>query len=880
MQDKLFRWLVRLLPEDFRAGYGLDIEATFRAERREARRQRSWTAMARLWVTTVVDLLRLAPAEHLDVLGRDLRFAIRTIRGRPLHALAAVVTLALGIGANVAMFAVVDTVLIAPLPYRDPSALVSVSQTENGLGQSKLGYQTFLDLRERSRSFESLVAVSASTATLTGGDLDPERVNAMRVSRAYFEMLGVAPTLGRSFTDQEDQPGEARRVVVLADSLWRRRFAADPSTVGDTIAISGTEYRVIGVLPPGFEDLVAARMYRGAELWYPLGYDPAASFACRTCRHLRVFGRLAENADLEATRSELDQIFGTLEGEHPSEYHAAGAQVTRLVDVFLGPVRPVLLVLWAGVVVLLLVACGNVTNLLLLRAGEREHEIAVRAALGVTAGRLGRQLVTESLLLGAVGGAAGLGVAWAAVGLLRRAGPAAIPRILDATIDARVVAMALLLAIVSAMLFGLVPLRHLLRRTVGRELRGAGKQTESAAVWRVRRRIVTANVAMAALLLVGSGLLVRSLNGLLAVAPGFDPSGVLTMKIWATGAAFREGETADQVGTAVRFYDEVLSRVRSLPGVTAAAAVTTLPLGGGVDGYGFHIEGRPSANPEAAPSADRFVVTPDYFATLHIPLVRGRQLDERDRQDREAVVAINRTAAEELFPGEDPIGQQVSLGPPSAMPRTIVGVVGDVRHHGLSVPVGYQVYVPQAQWAWAETFMTLVIRSTDAATQARPVRDVVRTIDPEQPVTDIALYDDIVAASTGARSLAATLLTAFAATALILAMVGLYGALGVMVGQWRHQIGLRIALGASASEIRRLVLGQGLRPVAVGLALGLGLAALSVRGLRSMLYDVEALDPVSFALAALVLAGCAAVACLLPAWRASCTDPVVVLRSD
>ena len=703
----------------------------------------------------------------------------------------------------------------------------------------------------------------------------------MRVSSDYFDLLGVSPALGRAFDESEDRPGAARHVVILSDGLWRHRFRADPSAVGRLIAISGIEYRIVGVLPRGFEDLIAARLYGGAQVWYPLGYDPAAPFACRTCRHLRVFGRLRPGVDPAAAERELGRLFASFEGEHPTEYHAAGAQVSRLADGFLGPVRPVLLILWAGVAALLLVACGNVANLLLLGASERSQEIAVRAALGVTRGRLARQLLTEAAVLGLAGGLAGLAPAWAAVRLLRVAGPADIPRLADAALDGRAVAVALLLTLVCGLVFGLVPLRELLRRHSGTAALSAGRRTDSAATWRVRAVLVAANVAMAALLLVGSGLLVRSLRGLLAVSPGFDPAGVLTMQVWASGPAFRAGDNEQQIATGVRFYDQVLSRARALPGVTAAAAVTILPLGGGVDGCGFHIEGRPYANPEEAPDADRFVVTPGFFAALRIPLLRGRLPDERDRQGGPAVAVVNRTAAEELFPAEDPIGHRVSLGPPNASPRTIVGVVGDVRHRGLDLPVGPQVYVPQAQWAWAETDMTLVIRSSgDPLALASPVREIVREVDPAQPVTDVAGYEQIVAASTASRRFAAGLLTVFAATALVMALVGLYGVLGVLVGQRRRELAVRIALGARAKGIRRLVLAQGLRPVAAGLAVGLGLAAGSVGALRSLLFEVQAIDPATFAAAAAVLAGCAVGACLLPAWRAARIDPAGILRGE
>jgi putative ABC transport system permease protein len=876
MHDRLFRAFLRLLPEDFRAGYARDLAATLRAEARGAGGR---AARVRLWLATAADVVRIAPAQHADVLARDVRFALRAMAARPLPTLAALATLALGIGANVAMFAVVDGVLLAPLPYRAPDALVAVTETSRTGDGSNLGYLTFADLRSRTRTLETVAAVARSTATLTGDGREPERVKAMRVSRAYFDLLGVRPAEGRAFLEAEDRPGAARQVAVLSDRLWRRRFDADRSVVGRTIEVGGLPFQVVGVTPPGFDDLVAARMYDGAEILFPLGYDPAASYACRTCRHLRVFGRLAPDATPDAATAELGGILGALEAEHPADYSGAGARVTRLADVLLGPVRPVLYVLWAGVAVLLLVACANVANLTLLRATERSQEIAVRAALGITRGRLARQLLTESLLFSLLGGALGLGLAGAGVRLLVAAAPAQLPRLADVGLDARACAVALAIAVSSGIAFGLVPMRRLLGS--GADLRGAGRRTEGAPVWRLRAALVGGNVMLATVLLVGCGLLVRSLAGLLRVAPGFDPAGVATLQLWLSGPAFREGTEADQIAAAVRFYEELLARTRALPGVTAAAAVTTLPLGGDVDGYGLHLPARPLAHPEDAPSADRFVVTPDYFAAMRIPLVAGRPLGADDRQGGPAVAVVNETLARALFPAGDAIGQQVALGPPTAVPRTIVGVVGDVRHQGLDRPVEYQVYVPQAQWIWAETALTLVVRGAgDPAASARAVRAIVTDLDPAQPVTNVVPLADVVAGASATRRFATVLLSVFAGTALVLAIVGLYGALGMLVAQRRREIAVRLALGAAPRAIRRLVARRGLGPVLGGLALGVALAAASAGALGSLLYGVKALDPAAFAGAVGVLLAAATGAAAGPAWRASRIDPADALRAD
>ncbi|MEZ5291960.1 MAG: ABC transporter permease [Vicinamibacterales bacterium] len=879
MPPRAFRWLLHLLPREFRERYGRDMEAAFEADRRSAAGRGAALETGRLWMATVVDLLRTAPGEHLEILGRDVRVALRGWRSRPVPTAAAVAALAIGIGANVATFAVVDAVLLAPLDYRDADRLVSVKETSRG-EPSNLGYLSFVDTAGRARAFTDLVAASQSTATFSEGDQPAERVNGMRVSRQYFDMVGVRPRLGRPFSDAEDRPGEARRVAILSDGLWRRRFAADPGVIGRRVLISDVPMTVVGVMPPGVDDLIASRLYRGAEVWFPLGYDPAAPFACRTCRHLAVFGRLAPGVSAAAAEREVSDLFAEFERAHPTEYTQAAARVVPLREVFLGPVRPALFLLWAGVALLLLVACANVASLQLLRASERTADVAVRAALGVTRGRLARLFVTESVLLSAAGTLAGLAPAWAAVRLIATSGPRELPRLASAALDGRAIAVAVGIAVASGLVFAVVPLRRLSRGATSDALHGAGRRTEGTGAWRFRAGLVAANVAMAAVLLAGAAALTRNVQRILAVEPGFEPGHVLTLRLWAGGARFTKGEPSEAIATAVTFYTDLLDRVRALPGVETAAGVTTLPLGGGVDAYGLHIVGRFTANPEDAPMADRFVVTPGFFETLRVPLQRGRYLGAGDGAGATRVAVINRAAADELFPGEDPLGHQVVLGGQQGDPRTIVGIVGDVRHQGLDRPAGIQVYVPQAQWAWAETLMTLVVRTAgDPLALARPVREAVLALDRSQPVTDIEPYDTVVAATTGTRRFVATGLTVFGLLALLLAVVGLYGALSVSVEQRRLEIGIRLALGARAGEVRGMVLSRGLRPV----ALGLGLGALAVAG-ASRLAAAQGYpagtDPGPLVGALALLAAAGVLACLVPAWRAGHVDPARSLRAE
>jgi len=448
-------------------------------------------------------------------------------------------------------------------------------------------------------------------------------------------------------------------------------------------------------------------------------------------------------------------------------------------------------------------------------------------------------------------------------------------------LDARALGVGLALATCCGLLFAFVSLRQLLGGEPALALHGTSRWTDGRGTWALRTALVGANVALATLLLVGSGLLLRSLHALVAVAPGVHAEGVVTMRLWLGGERFRQGDNDRQIATAVSFYEELLARARAVPGVVTASAVSTLPLGGGIDRYGVHVAGRPLENPEQAPVADRFVVAPRFFEALGVPLVRGRLFDEDDRQGSASVALVNQAGARELFPGQEPIGRQISLGPPSAPRRTIIGIVGDVRHHGPETPVESQVYVPQAQWAWAETAMTLVVRTFgEPATVVAPLRALVRRLDPAQPVTDVRLYRDVVDAWTLMRRLAGTLVTCFALTALLLSLLGLYGAVGVYVGQRRREFGVRIALGAGADAIRRLAIARGLRPVAIGLPLGLLLAALGANALRSLLFEVQALDGATFAAAALLLAASAGAACALPAWRAAAIDPAETLRAE
>ena len=879
MQNWLYRALLRLLPGEVRDAYAHDMEVTFHTERRAMAHRPA--AFARFWLAAVGDVIRTAPSYHFDILRRDLRYAVRVLAARPLHLVTATGTLALGLGASIAMFAVIDAVLWKPLSYENAEGLVAIRQTSPGEKPSNLGYLTFTDLRDSTQTLQYLAAASQSTATLTGDGQNAERLNVMRVSAAYFPMVGVKAALGRTFSDAEDKPGPARRVLLLSDRLWRRRFAASPQVINRTVLVGNIPFTVVGVMPAEFNDIVASQRFNNAELWTPLGYDPAASFACRTCRHLSVYARLKPGVGIEAAEQELSRTISASAAAHPTQYNQPGVQVTSLEDLFLGPARTVLLILLAGVGLLLLVACGNVANLLLIRATEREQELAVRTALGVTTGQLVRQLLTEAIILGFAGVALALPLAAVAIRFIVDAAPPGLPRLESAGLDIRAVGVSLALALGTGLLFGLLPALQARNRRTFHGLRDGTRRTASAGTWRLRAALVAGNMTMAAVLVVSSGLVAKSLLGLLAIDTGFRSENTMTARISLAGQRFTTDDVASNIAQTTQFYDAVLSRVRAIPGVEAAAGVSSLPLGGNIDQYGLHVVGRLFANPQSAPSADRFVVTPGFFNALGIRLERGRLLGDTDRQGAPSVVVVNSTLAREVFPGEDALGRAIRLGGPDSPDRTIVGIVNDVRHAGLDAPQSYQVYVPQSQWTWAESTMHLVVRtSANATALGDPLRGVVREIDAAQPVTDVRLYEEIVRAATGPRRIAAQLLIAFAVVALVLAAVGLYGALGVVAGQRRQEIGLRLALGADGGQIGRLLLLQGLRPAVVGLVAGLAIVAVAGGVLSTLLYGIDELDASTFGIAALVLMSAAALACAIPARRAARVDPATALRAD
>ena len=615
---------------------------------------------------------RTLPA--LESFIQDARYGIRMLGRSPGFTMAALLTLALGIGGTTAIFSIVNAVLLRPLPYAQPERLVVVGDRDDDGGQGNMGFTTFVDYRERSQTFESMALMRSWQPTLFANG-EAERLAAVRVGWNFFSMLGVKPALGRDFLEEEDRPGRWR-VVILSDGLWRRRFGADPAVIGRAITLNDVTFQVVGVMAPEYEPLISARFNAPAQIWAPIGYDVSERSACRSCQHLKAFGRIKTGVSEGQAIADLNGIRAQLRRDHPSDYPPGEITVVPLRDAIAGPVRTPLFVLLGAVAFVLLIACANVANLLLSRAMNRSREIAVRAALGAGRARLIRQLLTESTILGLAGGA--LGVAVAAVGLptVSSIAPVSIPRLDRVGLDGSVLAFALLVSALTGLAFGLVPafggssLR--LRESLASDTRtGTGRGSG-----RVRRLLVIGDLALALVLLTGAGLMLRSVGGMMLADPGFNADGVLTAQFSLVGEAYREDPAV------FAFQNRVLDKARALPGVEAAAVAGQVPMGKNYDTWGFHIEGVMSPNPSGDPSVQRYSVSPDYFRVMQIPLRRGRLLSGADVTGGMPVVVVSESTAK-LWGAADALGRRVRVGGPAAPWRTVVGIVGDVRHANL-----------------------------------------------------------------------------------------------------------------------------------------------------------------------------------------------------
>jgi putative ABC transport system permease protein len=797
---------------------------------------------------------------------QDLRYGVRLLLRSPGFALAAIVSLALGIGANTAIFSVVNTVLLRPLPYPDVDRVMMVwdSNPSRGWEQFSVSPGNFVDWQARQTVFDALVALRTRAMVLTGHD-EPERLSGLMATAQFFELTGAPPILGRAFTGRDFEAGAAP-VVVLTDALWKRRFGGSKEILGSPLTLGDESCTVIGVLPPG------ASLPTGAELLAPLVLT-ADERQRHGAHYLLAMGRLRSGITPATAATAMRDLARQIEAEHKDSNAGWTVRLVPLYEEVVGGVRPALLVLALAVGVVLLIACANVANLLLARAAARRGEIAVRAALGAGRGRLVRQLLTESLLLALLGGAFGLLLGTWAVDLIKAMQPGTLPRVQSLAVDGWVLLFTLFVSMLTGLLFGAAPGLLLSRASLQGTLQQGGRGVRGRMSRRMRGVLVAAQVAMSLVLLIAAGLQIRSLARLLAVEPGFDPSNVLTLKL-----SLPDRRYPDDARQAA-FYDRAVADLAALPGVVSAAAVSGVPISDDDLIFSFTIEGRPPAPPEEERSANWYAVSPDYFKTLRIPLVRGRLFTADDAATTPRVALINETMARRIFPGQDPLGQHLRMGVDGTVTREIVGVVGDVRHYGLDQPVTLQMYEPCAQRPWSA--MTVLLRAAARPdTLAPAARRAILAIDSAQPVSEVRTLQAIVDLSTAQRRFTLVLLTLFALVALVLASVGLYGVVAYSVNQRTHEIGVRMALGAQRREILALVLRQGMGMTLWGLLAGLLGAAALARVMSGLLFGVSARDPLTFAATVLILATVALGATYVPARRATRVEPTSALRYE
>jgi len=796
---------------------------------------------------------------------QDMRYAVRRLLKSPGFAVVAVGALALGIGANTAIFSVVNSVLLRPLPYPAPEQLVQLweARPRQNMPRVEIAPHEFLAWAEQSQSFQRIAATDLAQYNLTGRG-EPERVTGALVSAAYFPLLGVTPVQGRGFLEEEDRPG-ASDVVVLSNELWQTRFNSDPSIAGQTLNLDGVSCTIVGVLPRGF------RLPQNAALARPIAFN--ADDRARPGNHfLNVFGRLKEGVTVAQAEAEMATVAARVEQSLGGTNVGHQVVVVPLHEQIVGGSRTALLVLLGAVALVLLIACANVANLLLARAAGRRREVAVRAALGASRWRIVRQLLAESLLLSALGGALGLLLAVWGVELLVRLDPTGVERAGEVTLDWRVLAFTLGLSLLTGLLFGLAPALQASKADFVESLKEGGRTGQGLARSRLRSALVVGEVALTLVLLVGAGLLLKSFSRLLAVDPGLDPRNVLTMDVALPPAKYDEPQRV------TAFYERLLQEAAALPGVEAAGAVSVLPLAGDDNSNFVQIEGREPLPPGQALRAGRRNVSADYFRALGIALKRGRGFAASDARDAQPVLVINEAMARTFFQGEEPVGKRIRTGDKSPWVE-IVGVVGDVRHRGLDVDTRPEMFFPQTQTPSRR--MTLVVRAAgDPRALAAPLRERVRSIDQDQPVGNVRTMEEWVSESVASQRFTAALLGVFAAAAAALAALGLYGVVSYSVAQRTHEIGLRVALGARPRDVLRLVIGQGMTLTLVGVGVGVAAALALTRVISGLLFNVGATDPAVFVAVPLLLGSVALLACYLPARRATKVDPMVALRYE
>jgi predicted permease len=808
-------------------------------------------------------------SDYMNELWQDIVYAARKLRAAPAFTLAAIVTLALGIGANTAIFSIVNGVLLQPLPFPNPDQLVRVRFTQKGAPDAGTPMD-IIDYRTRATSFDGFSVVEAATTNLVRDGADAERVLGVRVNANYFNLLRATPLAGRFFTPAEDA-SDSPPVVVLSDALWRRSFGSDPAVVGKTVRINSATFTVIGVARPEHRYPITA------ELWLIRRWEPnELSDATRGARWLGVLARVKDGVALSRANAEVNRISVELEKVYPEVYRERRARLTTVQEFLVGDVRRPLYILLGAVGLVLLIACANVANLMLVRATAREGEMAIRTALGAGRGRLARQLITESVLLSLCGAAVGLAIAKIGMTKLLASAPPALIVVCRASIDATALAVTALVALLTGIIFGVLPATQIGRAdalAVALKAGARGTRLRPAAN-RTKRAIVIAEVGLAVVLLTGAGLLLNSFTRLLSVDPGFRSDGALSMKV---ALPWRYDSTKTRA-----FMQGLVERTRAIPGVTAVGISNGVPLDGSSYGFTFTIRGRKPMRESDEPSTEVRVITPGFFEALGLPLMRGRGITDADRPGAAGVLVVNRAFADRFFPNEDPIGQAVSLGwgeEKSGSMREIVGIVGNVHSEALSESPEPTVYAPAIQVP--HHGLTLIVRANGSlASLATPLRAIARDLDREIPVYSVQTMEERVASSVGRERFFALLLSIFAGVALVLSAVGLYGVIAYAVSQRTHELGVRVALGATADGISRMVIREGLTLTGIGSLIGAAGALATARSLETLLFGVNPRDPMTLIGVVVVLALVSVVASWMPARRAARVDPLVAMRGD
>jgi len=816
---------------------------------------------------------------------KEISFALRSLAKSPAFALVAIATLALAIGANTAVLSLVNALLIRPLPYRTPESLVLLLQhfkTQN-LERIPVSPAEFGDYESRAQSFERLGAFGYANFNLANGD-KPERIAGAVVTAGVFPLLGVAPVQGRFFEPDECKPGR-NDVAIISERLWRRKFDRDPQIIGTKLLLDGKSFTVIGIMPEGFDfplqlfNLGAGGQFGGrADIWQPLVFTNK-ELQARYSRNYFIVGRLKPGTSAVQAQAEIETINRQMRREHPDNYsqdESFGGDVLSLKELAVAGMRPALLILVGAMLLVLLIACANLTTMLLARAASREREMAIRVALGAGPLHLLKQVLTESMLLALLGAVAGFLLAIWGVDLLKHIGASTVPRLREVNLDLRVLAMTFSIAVATGILIGLVPGLACAKPELTESLKEGGRSsTHGHRRNRLRSALIVTEVALALVLLTSAALLMKSFVQLQNASPGFNPHNVVTMEVSLPALRYPDDKAI------VQFSDEAQRRIAALPGVEFAAVTTVLPLGGTNSDSSFAIEGRTNDRNAPSPDEEKREVSADYFRAIGTPLERGRFFTVVDNVDAPPVIVINQALAKKYWPNQDAVGKRIVMGGMSSKPTwiTIVGVVGDIKHTGLDAEPKPEMYVPFAQDPYKSMIFT-VRSAQDPRLLVSAIRSQIQAIDPAQPVANIRTFEQVIADSVAPRRLSVVLLGVFAGGAVLLAAIGIYGVISFLVVQRTHEIGVRMALGAQRVDVLRLIIGRALKLVGVGTAAGLVLAFFSTRALQALLYRVSAFDAPTFLLVTFVLGVVAFAASYLPAQRATRADPMIALSHN